>query len=224
MVPHQVAGCKKAGTSSYGQELLGAAWRRTFDPTDQRFPLIDDAQLIRATLAGDSSAFGQLVTKYQDRLYTSLAHMLGHSEEARDVAQDAFVQAFTKLETFRGSSAFYTWLYRIAFNVAVSRKRRQRVVLSLDRTRDLSGEEPLDHAPPGESLERRERAVQVRRAMATLSDEHRVILVLREIEGFDYEHIADVLDVAVGTVRSRLHRARAQLRDVLAPLLQEDMK
>jgi RNA polymerase sigma-70 factor (ECF subfamily) len=186
--------------------------------------LIDDAQLIRDTLAGDSAAFGQLVCKYQDRLYTALAHMLRAPEEARDVVQEAFIQAFVKLETFRGSSAFYTWLYRIAFNVSVSRKRRQRAVLSLDRTRDLSGEEPLDVASPAERMERGERAVQVRRAMAALSEEHRTILVLREIEGFDYDQIADALDVAVGTVRSRLHRARAQLRELLTPVLQEDVK
>ena len=186
--------------------------------------MIDDAQLIRDTLAGDSAAFGQLVCKYQDRLYSALAHMLRAPEEARDVAQEAFVQAFVKLETFRGSSAFYTWLYRIAFNISVSRKRRQRTVLSLDRTRDLSGEEPLDTAWPAERMERGERAVQVRAAMAVLSDEHRAILVLREVEGFDYEQIADVLDVAVGTVRSRLHRARAQLRELLTPVLQEDVK
>jgi RNA polymerase sigma-70 factor (ECF subfamily) len=141
--------------------------------------------------------------------------MLGSPEEARDVVQEAFVQAFVKLETFRGSSAFYTWLYRIAFNVSVSRKRRQRPVLSLERTRDLSGEEPLDMASPAERMERGERAVQVRRAMAALSEEHRTILVLREIEGFDYDQIADVLDVAVGTVRSRLHRARLELKSIL---------
>ena len=186
--------------------------------------MIDDAQLIRDTLAGDSAAFGQLVCKYQDRLYSALAHMLRAPEEARDVVQEAFVQAFVKLETFRGSSAFYTWLYRIAFNVSVSRKRRQRTVLSLDRTRDISGEEPLDVASPADRMERGERAVQVRAAMAVLSDEHRAILVLREVEGFDYEQIADVLDVAVGTVRSRLHRARAQLRELLTPVLQEDVK
>jgi RNA polymerase sigma-70 factor (ECF subfamily) len=186
--------------------------------------VIDDAQLIRDTLAGDSAAFGQLVCKYQDRLYTALAHMGGSPEEARDVVQEAFVQAFVKLETFRGSSAFYTWLYRIAFNVSVSRKRRQRPTVSLERTRDLSGEEPLDMASPTERLERGERAAQVRRAMAALSEEHRAILVLREIEGFDYEQIAEALDVAVGTVRSRLHRARAQLRELLTPVLQEDVK
>jgi RNA polymerase sigma-70 factor (ECF subfamily) len=186
--------------------------------------VIDDAQLIRETLAGDSAAFGQLVCKYQDRLYTALAHMLGAPEEARDVVQEAFIQAFVKLETFRGSAAFYTWLYRIAFNVSVSRKRRQRPVLSLERTRDLSGEEPLDMASPAERMERGERAVQVRRAMAALSEEHRAILVLREVEGFDYEHIAEALDVAVGTVRSRLHRARAQLKELLTPVLQEDVK
>jgi RNA polymerase sigma-70 factor (ECF subfamily) len=184
----------------------------------------DDAQLIRQTLAGQAAAFGELVSKYQDRLYTTFAHMAGSTDDARDIVQDAFVQAFVKLETFRGSSAFYTWLYRIAFNVWVSRKRRQRPVLSIDRTRDLSGEEPIDGASPEDRLIGQERAVQVRRALAALSEEHRSILVLREIEGFDYEQIADTLDVPVGTVRSRLHRARLQLRDLLVEVVQEDAK
>ena len=83
----------------------------------------DDAPLIAATLAGDSAAFGQLVGLYQDRLYNSLLRVVGSAEDARDIVQDAFVQAFLKLDTFRGSSAFYTWLYRIAFNLAMSHAR-----------------------------------------------------------------------------------------------------
>jgi RNA polymerase sigma-70 factor (ECF subfamily) len=184
----------------------------------------DDAQCIRQTLAGNAAAFGQLVTKYQDRLYTAVAHMSGSTEDARDIVQDAFVQAFVKLATFRGRSAFYTWLYRIAFNIWVSQRRRQRTVLSLERTREASGEEPADYAAPEDRLVRQERGGQVREALAALSDEHRSILVLREVEGFDYEQIADVLDVPVGTVRSRLHRARLQLRDLLQEVVQEDVK
>ena len=88
--------------------------------------LSDDAPLIAATLAGDTAAFGRLVGLYQDRLYNSLLRVLGSAEDARDITQDAFVQAFVKLNSFRGSSAFYTWLYRIAFNLAMSHARRER--------------------------------------------------------------------------------------------------
>ncbi|NQU24346.1 MAG: sigma-70 family RNA polymerase sigma factor [Candidatus Nealsonbacteria bacterium] len=183
----------------------------------------DDTQLITETLAGHSAAFGRLVQKYQDRLYNTVVHVAGNAEDARDVVQDAFVQAFLKLDTFKGSSAFYTWLYRIAFNVAASRHRRRRPTVSIDRVREVSGVEPVDHADgPEERLEQKERCRQVRQAIDQLSEEHRAVLVLREIDGCCYETIADVLDVPVGTVRSRLHRGRLQLRDQLEEMLAVD--
>lgn len=183
----------------------------------------DDPQLIDEALAGDSAAFGDLVRRYQDRLYNTIAHLVGSGEEARDVVQDAFVQAFVKLETFKRNSAFYTWLYRIAFNVSVSRHRRRKPSLSLHHMREASGHEPVDGsmAPEGR-LEQQELACQVQRGLTALSEEHRTVLVLREIEGFSYEEISEVLEVPVGTVRSRLHRARLQLRDQLKEVLQED--
>lgn len=107
----------------------------------------DDAPLIEATLAGDSAAFGQLVGRYQDRLYNSLTRVLNSAEDARDIVQDAFVQAYLKLNTFRGSSAFYTWLYRIAFNLAMSHARKQRPTVSLDRVKAGCGSEPVDGQP-----------------------------------------------------------------------------
>ena len=175
-----------------------------------------DAQLIDEALAGESSAFGQLVRKYQDRLFNTIVHVAGGREEAEDVVQEAFVQAFVKLETFRGKSAFYTWLYRIAFNVAVSRRRRKRPEVSVEQSRELSGNEPLDAGEsPGDRVERRERADQVQAALAMLTEDHRAILLLREMEGCEYDTIAEILDLPVGTVRSRLHRARIQLKDLL---------
>src|SRR5208283_3146370 len=102
----------------------------------------DDAQLIEEALKGRSAAFGQLVQKYQDRLYNTMVHVVNNAEDARDAVQDAFVQAFLKLETFQQNSAFYTWLYRIAFNVAASQGRRRRPTLSVDQTRESTGEEP----------------------------------------------------------------------------------
>lgn len=185
----------------------------------------DDALLIDETLQGDSAAFGQLVSRYQDRLYNSLVHLLGSADGAQDAVQDAFVQAYVKLESFERASTFYTWLYRIAFNMAISRRRRQRPTASIEQARELVGEEPADRTPaPGERLEQQERAAQVRAALDRLSPEHRSILVLREIEGCAYEQIAEVLDVPVGTIRSRLHRARQQLREQLKDVLQEDIK
>ncbi|MGM0486419.1 MAG: RNA polymerase sigma factor [Planctomycetota bacterium] len=182
----------------------------------------DDAQVIAEALAGNRAAFEQLVRRYQVRLLHTLLHMVGSREEAEDVCQEAFVQAFVKLETFGGRSAFYTWLYRIAFNVAVSRKRRKRTDLSIDEHRERTGDEPVDGgARPGDHVLREEQVRQVRAAINTLSEPYRAILVLRDIEGCCYETIAEILDLPLGTVRSRLHRARLHLRDRLQGMLSE---
>jgi RNA polymerase sigma-70 factor, ECF subfamily len=180
--------------------------------------LSDDAPLIAATLAGDTAAYGRLVGLYQDRLYNSLVRVVG--EDADDIVQDAFVQAYLKLSSFRGSSAFYTWLYRIAFNLAMSHARRGRKTASLDGLKAGWGSEPADNQPgPDAGLERRENVEMVQTALAELNTEYRTILVLREIEGCRYDEIAEILELPVGTVRSRLFRARLALRDQLAPRL-----
>lgn len=182
-----------------------------------------DSALISRALGGEPAAFGELVVRYQDRLYNSLLRVLGSAEDARDAAQDAFVQAFVKLDTFRGSSAFYTWLYRIAFNQAMSHARRQRPTRSLDDDRAELGREPVDGQPlPEARLHAGERATQVHRALAELSAEYRTVIVLREMDGCKYEEIAEILELPVGTVRSRLFRARLELRDRLAPLIHDD--
>ncbi len=183
----------------------------------------DDTLLIADTLAGQSEAFGHLVRKYQDRLYNTVYHVAGNAEDARDVVQDAFVQAFVKLDTFQGKSAFYTWLYRIAFNVAATYRRRRRPAASVEHLRETAGLEPVSgEGEPHEHAIREERVGQVHEALAELSDEHRNILVLREIDGCCYETISEILDLPIGTVRSRLHRARLQLRDQLKEVLTID--
>jgi RNA polymerase sigma-70 factor (ECF subfamily) len=187
--------------------------------------VVDDFQLIDDALAGRPSAFGDLVLRYQDRLYNTLVHVTGSVEDARDLVQEAFVQALVKLNSFQRNSAFYTWLYRIALNLAISRRRRRKPTVSVDEIRHVSGEEPVgrDDAP-ADRIEREERAGQVQAALARLTEEHRSVLVLREIDGYCYEEIAEMLDVPVGTVRSRLHRARLMLRDELKDVLQEDCR
>ncbi len=185
----------------------------------------DDAQLISQALAGQTSAFGQLVQKYQDRLYNTVVHVAGNAEDAKDVVQEAFVQAFLKLESFQGASAFYTWLYRIAFNVAATHRRRRASVRTAEQAAIADGltrgsEASMQAAEgPSDRLEREERCRQVRDAISRLAEEYRVVLVLREMEGYCYETIAEVLDLPVGTVRSRLHRARMQLREELKVVL-----
>ena len=181
-----------------------------------------EGQLIQAACRGDATAYGALVRKYQTRLCTSLTHICGSLEEAEDIAQDAFVQAYVKLRSFAGESQFYTWLYRIAVNAAISKRRRRRETTSVDLKRADLGLEPLDGGERAdERLLREERAVAVRRALSRLSEEHRAIIVLREIDGRDYEEIAQVLELPVGTVRSRLHRARLQLKEQLDTVLGE---
>ncbi|MGE0755974.1 MAG: RNA polymerase sigma factor [Pirellulaceae bacterium] len=177
----------------------------------------NESELIDESLRGNAAAFGKLVRIHQDRLFNAVSHFIGDATEAEDVVQEAFVQAYVKLDTFQGSSAFYTWLYRIAFNTAVSRKRRKRLATSVDSNREQVGDEPVDRGDaPDARLLREEQAARVQLALAQLSDEHRAILVLREIDGLEYEAIADALEINVGTVRSRLHRARLALRDRLA--------
>ena len=182
----------------------------------------EDVELIEACLSGDSASFGTLVLKYQNRLFNTMCHVAGGREEAEDVVQEAFVQAYLKLSTFQCNSAFYTWLYRIAFNTAISRRRRRRPQASVDAAREAAGDDPMDAGEDTvDRLLRQERAAQVHQALRELSDEHRAILVLREMDSLSYDEIADILDLPVGTVRSRLHRARSQMRDQLKEVLGE---
>ncbi|MGI9455467.1 MAG: RNA polymerase sigma factor [Aeoliella sp.] len=187
------------------------------DPTD-------DAQLVQAALAGDRDAFGELVERYQDRLFNTLVRMLGSRDDANDVVQEAFVQAFVKLETFRGDARFYTWLYRIAMNMALSHRRRQRPTVSVEAVKDCVGDEPVDHDPgPDVQMIGTERVAAVQSALAKLGDQHRQILVLREMEGCSYETIAEILQMPIGTVRSRLFRARLLLKDELKSILPDEV-
>jgi RNA polymerase sigma-70 factor (ECF subfamily) len=178
-----------------------------------------DEPLIARSLAGDSAAFGELVLRHQDRLFNALAHLLGSPHDAADVAQDAFVLAYRNLSSFQGKSAFYSWLFRIAYNAAVNFRRRERSdKRSVETRRQQSGEEPVDGragADPGESLQTDERRRAVQTALSEMADDYRCALVLKEIEGLPYEQIAEVMQCPVGTVRSRIHRARQEMRGKL---------
>jgi len=180
----------------------------------------DDHQLIAECLQGRTAAFGELVRRYQDRLYNAIYRLVDNADDAQDVVQDAFLNAYQSLRSFKGDSLFFTWLYRIAFNSAISLKRKQRVVLRLETGSEHEGSstEPLDPSElsrPEHALEQAEEERRVQRALSRLSPEHRMVLVLKEIEGQKYDAMAEILQVPVGTVRSRLHRARLELRELL---------
>jgi len=184
-----------------------------------------DAALIGRCRAGDREAFGGLVTRYQDRLYGTLSRLLGSMDDARDVCQDAFVLAFRRLDTFRGDAEFYSWLFRIAYNAAMTRRRKRRPRQSLDVANEISGFEPSDErsgADPTESLQSIEHQELVRNALRGLAEDYRTVLVLKEIEGLQYEEIAEICGCPIGTVRSRIHRARNELREALARALQDE--
>jgi RNA polymerase sigma-70 factor (ECF subfamily) len=173
----------------------------------------EESQLIDRALQGDRAAFSRLVELNQDRLFASMLQVTGSPDEAEEVVQEAFIRVFLKLDTFQRNSQFFTWLYRIAFNSVLTRRRRKRARISLDYCRENTGLEITDDTDPvDEPMLRNERVAMVRQAMGTLTDEHREILVLREMEEHSYEDIAEILEISIGTVRSRLSRARRQLK------------
>lgn len=182
---------------------------------------LDDQGLIDECRAGKTEAFGVLVNRYQDRLYPTVFRLTGCAEDAQDLLQEAFLRAYRKLERFHGESSFYTWIYRIAVNLALSGRRKRRhesgAGLTVDAP-DLRGS-----GDPAAPLERAERDERIQEALNALAPDHRAVVVMKEYDGLHYEEIGAVLGVPVGTVRSRLHRARCELRDRLRDLVEDEL-
>jgi RNA polymerase sigma-70 factor (ECF subfamily) len=179
----------------------------------------DEKRLIAESLQGNTEAFGVLVRRYQERLYHSVYRLVENSEDAQDVVQEAFLSAYQSLHGFKGDSRFFTWLYRIAVNTAISLKRKRRVMARIERGDDEERtNEPADLSEdnrPGHAVEQAELTTRVQNALKQLSAEHRAVLVLKDMEGQKYEVMAQILQVPIGTIRSRLHRARLELRAIL---------
>jgi RNA polymerase sigma-70 factor (ECF subfamily) len=195
----------------------------------------EELELIRQARDGDRAAYGQIVRRYQDRLYNAMLRLVGDREEARELTQEAFTRGLMKLDSFRGEASPYTWLFRIAVNLAISqlRKVQRHRVFSLNwpgpAGRNGNGHPGADDqassllerlaqrtAPsPQHELEQREQSEQVLAALGRLDAEYRAVLVMRDIEGFDYQQMCEVLDLPMGTLKSRLFRARLALRDEL---------
>lgn len=202
--------------------MLGALFDES-GPGDYTPPVDDpDHELVRAVLAGDATAYRGLVERYQGRIYAVCYGMVRNPEDARDLAQDAFVKAYKNLARFELRSSFYTWLCRIAMNVSIDMLRRQKVRKAelFDEgiaTKDSGGVLSMAHHKndPGRALERSRLKEKIAAALDELPEDQRQVVVLREIEGFSYKEIAEVMGIPEGTVMSRLYYARRKLQVAL---------
>lgn len=186
-----------------------------------------DQQLVERAQRGDKQAFGLLVSKYQRKLARLLSRLIRDPAEVEDVAQEAFIKAYRALPSFRGESAFYTWLYRIGINTAknylVSQGRRAPTTTEFDSEEAETfedGDQLRDINTPERMLQSKQIGETVNSAMEALPEELRTAIVLREIEGLSYEEIASIMECPIGTVRSRIFRAREAIADKLRPLLE----
>ncbi|MCO8121987.1 sigma-70 family RNA polymerase sigma factor [Stieleria sp. TO1_6] len=172
-----------------------------------------DSDLIQSAQSGDHAAFSQLVTRYQGRLLNSMSEVVGCPMMAEDIVQETFGRAFRFIKKFRMQSQFYSWLYRIALNVRGSHFRKHRALLALDSVGELTESLRTESADcPAASAARCEARQQVRAALERLPEHYRRILLLREFDGLDYREIGEIMEINMGTVRSRLSRARARLK------------
>lgn len=185
---------------------------------------IDERALIQRCIAGDATAFEPLVERYRQRVWRLAYQVLHDREEAWDVAQEAFVRAFHSLPSFRGQSAFYTWLFRITVNVATDRHRQRGAQARAFGPERVSEEEWARTTPdpgggPEQQAARKEQRERIRSALDALPPKARTIIMLSDVEGLSYREIAEVLNCPIGTVMSRLHNARKRLKALLGPML-----
>lgn len=187
---------------------------------------VHEQELVKKAQHGDLAAYDQLVQRYQERIYRTLYHMTSNHEDANDLAQDAFIKGFQALKSFKGGSSFYTWVYRIAVNKTLNflKQRKNRSHMSLNDLDFNTENNPDLVALVSEKTPRREAGLtelqeKLNEAMMTLSETHRLVVTLHDVQGLSHEDIAKIMDCNVGTVRSRLFYARQQLQGQLAAYL-----
>ena len=178
---------------------------------------IADETLVRETLAGNQTSFQLLVERYQERVFALTRHYTRNAVEVEDLVQDTFLKAFSRLDTFQGQSSFFTWLYRIAVNTILDgmKRRGRSPVRAVEDPEVLATPGPTSISGPSANMEREEIARITHRVLAELPEIFRTVLVMREFEELPYQEIADVLEISIGTVESRLFRARARFKDKL---------
>ena len=186
----------------------------------------DDMSLVSRSRRGEMAAYDELVRRYQERIYATMYHMTSNHEDANDLAQESFIKAYQALKTFKGDSSFYTWLYRIAVNKAINfiKQRRNRISMSLNDLDVQVEHDPdlvalISHKTPRREAGLAELQEKLNAAILKLSEQHRAVVVLHDIQGLPHEEIAETMGCNVGTVRSRLFYARQQLQGLLAEYL-----
>lgn len=184
--------------------------------------------LVARAKNNDTSAFEELVRSYQNKVYSLCLQLTGNSADAQDLAQETFIKAYRSLASFRNEADFGTWLHRIAVNSWLNKKRRvnERMTVSLDEPyqndgREIAREVAAADADPLQSLELKEFRSLVQKAVRSLTEEHRAVIVLRDIEGYSYEEMSKLLGCSLGTVKSRINRAREVMRRILTELAGE---
>ena len=187
---------------------------------------VHEQELVKKARHGDLAAYDQLVQRYQERIYRTLYHMTSNHEDANDLAQEAFIKGFQALKSFKGGSSFYTWVYRIAVNKTLNflKQRKNRSHMSLNDLDFNMENNPDLVALVSDKTPRRDAALselqeKLNEAMLTLSETHRLVVTLHDVQGLSHEEIAKIMDCNVGTVRSRLFYARQQLQGRLAGYL-----
>ena len=178
----------------------------------------EDLGLIRRSQAGDAEAFGEIVTKYRGKIYTILYGIVRNENDAWDLAQDGFLRAWRLIHKFEGRSSFYTWLYSLTVNLAIESLRRKGRCAEVE----LDDAIPCSLPSPRANYRRAEIRQHINAALSQLSPEHRVVIILKEIEGLQYHEIAETLHLSVGTVMSRLFYGRKKLQSLLRPIYNQN--
>ncbi len=189
-------------------------------------PQVEESELVNKARKGDLGAYDQLVQRYQERIYATVYHMTSNHEDANDLAQEAFIKGFQALKSFKGGSSFYTWVYRIAVNKTINflKQRKNRSQMSLNDL-DFNAEHDPDLVSLiSDKTPRREAGLtelqeKLNEAMQKLSEPHRLVVTLHDVQGLSHEEIAKIMDCNIGTVRSRLFYARQQLQGFLSDYL-----
>ncbi len=186
----------------------------------------EESALVARARQGDLQAYDELIKRYQERIYATIYHMTSNHEDANDLAQEAFIKAYSALKSFKGGSSFYTWLYRIAVNKTINflKQRKNRQAMSLNDIDFQAEHDPDLVALVSEKTPRREAGLselqeKLNEALLKLSEPHRLVVVLHDVQGQSHEEIAKVMDCNIGTVRSRLFYARQQLQSYLSDYL-----
>jgi RNA polymerase sigma-70 factor (ECF subfamily) len=211
---------------SYNRRGVNKAGQRPSTTTHGRTTAVDDHELVLAARKGDRDAFRTLFERYHRRAYALAFGVLRHQDDALDVVQDAFIKAHKYLDKFEGNSSFYTWLYRIVMNLAIDHLRKHRRVkpVELDEARmeDSADQGLLPRilgGNPSRALQDKEIRARIDRALDELSENHRAVLVMRELEGLSYEEMAQAMDCSKGTIMSRLFHARRNMQKRLLDLV-----